>query len=165
VVPSKTECPAFSKESRMNFASATKVRRKSGKRRRCGTLPRYDPNLVSAVTCLSTSPTKPKRHRHLGSSLLFFTFFSLSNRKVFPTNCICTVSLLMELLNSRRPWMPFHRPRLGDTIRAGRPLPISPRRYLNNLGGRENIKFDHLDKTKDLATGRPQLGAPAAATL
>jgi hypothetical protein len=61
--------------------------------------------------------------------------------------------------------MPFHRPRLGDTIRAGRPLPISPRRYLNNLGGRENIKFDHLDKTKDLATGRPQLGAPAAATL
>ena len=30
VVPSKTACAAFSKESRMKFASASKIRRKSG---------------------------------------------------------------------------------------------------------------------------------------
>jgi len=36
-IPSRTPCAAFSKESRMKFASAAKVHRKSGGRRRCGT--------------------------------------------------------------------------------------------------------------------------------
>ena len=34
---------------------------------------------------------------------------------------------------------------------AARPATIQSTGHLNSLGGRENIKFDHLDKTKDLA--------------
>ncbi len=40
----------------------------------------------------------------------------------------------------------------GDVrINAGRQLPTRPIVHPNNLGGRENTKFDHLDKTKDLS--------------
>ena len=37
-------------------------------------------------------------------------------------------------------------------------LPQNQTRDLNNLGGRESAEFDHLDKTKDLATATANWG-------